>query len=77
MGKIIILKYNIIKKNNKYLKFLLHKREFCGKIFETGGEPTMKYSATKFSEKPFSFSANVKERGKAVGLFFNAADERS
>ena len=37
----------------------------------------MKYSATKFSEKPFRFSANVKERGKAVGLFFNAADERS
>lgn len=37
----------------------------------------MKYYATKFSEKPFSFSANVKERGKAVGLFFNAADERS
>lgn len=29
----------------------------------------MKYSATKFSEKPFSFSANVTS-GKVVGLFF-------
>ena len=49
-----------------------HKEHFHGSDLE---KIEQIYGIKK--EEITSFSANVKERGKAVGLFFNAADERS